>query len=504
MTSAFDLICELSWPIGMPAYQVKTCLSRPRIGVKRYRMRLIAIIALCLCFGQQGNGADRPNVLFIIADDLRDELGCYGAPHIRSPNIDRLAASGTLFTRAYCQYAVCGPSRSSMLTGCYSGTTRAFNNRTHFRNANPRLVTLPQHFKNHGYRTAAIGKVLHDSQKDPLSWTDGHVFEQGLNYASPQYRDRRALIDGFHEENGQLPLFEGPDVADDAYRDGVYANRAVASLEKYARGEQPFFLMVGFHKPHTPFNAPSRYWDLYSQADIDLAANQFPPKDAPAFAVAGARYVRSFKDIPTEGRLPGDLQRQIKHAYFACISYIDAQVGKLMHSLEANGQAENTIVVFTSDHGYQLGEHDLWCKHTNFETSTRVPLIIADPRMKQHGRRTSVMTELIDLTPTLIELVGLPELNSADGDSVAAVLDDLSAAENLPTTARSRYHKGGNTGISIRTEHFRYTEWRSSKTKMLVARELYDHNADPNENSNVAELTDYAATVRRLERFVAP
>jgi arylsulfatase A-like enzyme len=447
--------------------------------------------------------AQRPNVLFIISDDLRDELGCYGAKHIRSPNIDKLASRGTTFRRAYCQYALCGPSRASLFTGRYPDRIGVLNNKTLFRTIHPDIVSLPQHFKNQGYRTQAIGKLLHNGQFDPQSWSDLHHDEVGFVYASKAYRGRRAGIDGIHASNKSLPLFEGPDVDDDAYRDGRATEIAIEALADFARDDQQFFLMVGYHKPHTPFNAPKKYWDLYDRDSIRLAPNQFPPKGTADFIAQGAKYMQSFQGIPEEGRIPDDLQREIKHAYYACISYIDAQVGRLLDAVARNGLTENTIIVFTSDHGYQLGEHDLWCKHTNFETSTKVPLIIADPRQKRRGTHVSMPCELIDLTPTLTQLCGIPALKTADGASLARLLNDPSDSADMPGVALSRYNKGMSRGFSIRTRQFRYTEWRHAKTGELVARELYDHRHDHGENRNQVTDPKYADAVKELQQCLA-
>ncbi len=477
------------------------------MGCERERVILLVAVVVAQLLAAPPVSAkadDRPNVLFIIADDLRDELGCYGDRHIHSPHIDSLARRGTTFASAYCQYALCGPSRASIFSGQYPRRNRVFNNRSHFRDHQPDAISLPQHFKNHRYRTRGIGKILHDTKKDDVSWTDGHFFDNDHVYASDQYRGRQALIDGSHPENKRLPLWEGPDVSDSAYRDGRYTGAATESLREYAEGDRPFFLMVGYHKPHTPFNAPKKYWDLYNRDSIPLAGNQYPPAGAPAFAVAGARYVRTFKDIPQQGRFSDPLQRQIKHAYFACIAYIDAQVGILLRTLDELGLAENTIVVFTSDHGYQLGEHDLWCKHTNFETSTKVPLIVAAAQQAGGGKVTDARVELIDLTPTLSRLCGLPAPAGTDGESFAPLLDDPNAWSDRDTIAISRYHRSGNLGLSVRSRDYRYTQWRSSKTGELVAHELYDHRRDHAENTNVVDRPKYAEVVawhgRRLQQ----
>ncbi len=443
---------------------------------------------------------DRPNLLVIAIDDLRDELGCYGASHIHSPNIDSVAARGVRFDRAYCQYAVCGPSRASIFTGLRPDSTGVTSNKFHFRDRNPNIVALPQLFKNHGYWTQGLGKNLHNNMDDPPSWSEPYFFGEPRIYASDQHAGQLPGIDGIHAKNLQLPVLESADVDDHAYIDGTIADEALKSIRKAGKLDQPFLLMVGFHKPHSPFNAPKKYWDLYSRETIQLAPNPFPPTDAPAFALNDWRYIRGFKGMPKKGLMPDELARQVKHAYFACISYIDAQVGKLLRELDAIGATDNTIVVIWSDHGYQLGEHGMWCKHTNFETSTKVPLIVADPRSKAGGTTTSARVELVGLFPTLADLCSLPKPSHLEGESFARLVRDPAAWEDQDTAAFSQFHRGGNRGLSIRTGRFRYTEWRAIKTGRLSARELYDHQRDPLENTNVAERVDYRASVANLAK----
>ncbi|MDG2254874.1 MAG: sulfatase [Opitutaceae bacterium] len=428
----------------------------------------------------------KPNILIIGIDDLRPELNCYGAEHIHSPNIDRLAARGTLFERAYSQYAVCGPSRSSMFTGCRPDTTEAYNNKTHFRNNLPDTASLPEFFKENGYKTYGFGKILHNTQSDPQSWSEPQLYIKGHQYASPGYEDKQAGIDGYHASNKLIPLFEGPDVDDDAYRDGLANIAAIEKLKSAAEAETPFLLFMGYQKPHTPFNAPKRYWDLYDRATLPLAPNPFPPQGAPDFALSNWRYVHSFGGVPDEGPFPEPIARKTLHAYFACVSYIDSLIGELIAALEATGETDNTIIALWSDHGYQLGDHGMWCKHTNFETSTRIPFILVDPRSHSHDQRSSARVELIDMYPTLAEIAGLEAPANIDGKSLAPLLVNPNAWDNRDTMAFSQFNRAGNQGYSIRTKDFRYTEWRNAKTEKIVAQEFYNHQNDPQENVNVA------------------
>ncbi|MCP5117505.1 MAG: sulfatase [bacterium] len=444
--------------------------------------------------------SELPNVLVIAIDDLRDELACYGADHIRSPNIDSLASRGLLFERAYCQLALCGPSRNSIFAGARPDTTGVHNNRRHFRQAMPDAVSMPELFKRNGYFTRGLGKVLHNNQDDPPSWSAPFFFVRTHLYARPENLGKTVGIDGIHAFNKQRPLVESAAVADNAYRDGMICDEAVTTLRRAAARSGPFFVMVGFHKPHTPFNAPKRYWDLHSPDEIDLAPNPFPPEGAPPYALSAWRYVRSFQGMPDSGPMPGHTARLVKHAYFACISYIDAQVGRLLGEIESLGVGGNTIVALWSDHGYQLGEHGMWSKHTNFETSTKVPFILADPRGGVRGARTDARVELIDQYPTLAELASLDLPDHLEGKSLAPLLKDPDAFDDRDTAAFSQFSRAGRKGFSVRTRRFRYTEWRNQKTGEVDARELYNHDEDPLENHNRAGEPEYSHTVERLSQ----
>ncbi len=440
-----------------------------------------------------------PNILIIGIDDLRPELNCYGSTHIYSPNIDRLSKRGTLFEHAYAQYAVCGPSRSSMFTGLRPDTTKAYNNKTHFRDNQPKVESLPEFFKNKGYKTYGFGKVLHNTHRDPTSWSDPQHYLLEKQYASPEYKGKRAGIDGIHESNKLIPLFEAPDVDDDSYRDGETNLAAIAKLKSAARSETPFLLFVGYHKPHTPFNAPKKYWDLYDPETLPLASNPYPPRGAPEFAVSPWNYVRSFGGMPTEGPLPEALARQTRHAYFACVSYVDSLIGELLTALKETNKADNTIIALWSDHGYQLGDHGMWCKHTNFETSTRIPFIIVDPRKGDYGQRTRARVELIDMYPTLVDLAGFDSPPSIEGKSLVPLIEDPKAWDHQDTVAFSQFHRAGNNGYSIRTKDLRYTEWRNANTGKIVAQELYDHRSDPLENINVANSPERKNQIRYVQ-----
>ncbi len=446
--------------------------------------------------------AERPNILIIAVDDLRPELNCYGAEHIHSPYIDRLAEQGMLFQNAYCQYALCGPSRTSLFTGLRPDTLGAYGNSAHFRNQLPEHISLPQYFKEHGYATYGFGKILHNTQRDEVSWTEPQWYMKEYQYANAPYKDKQALIDGIHPENREVPLWERAEVGDEAYRDGLANMAAIEKLREIAQDEQPFLLFVGYHKPHTPFNAPAKYWDLYDAETLPMAPSPERPEGSPDYAWYDSSYVRSFKDMPESVVLSEEQARTIRHAYFACVSYIDQLVGDLLEALEVTGEADNTVIALFSDHGYQLGDHGMWSKHTNFETSTRIPFILYDPRIDNSGE-TTARVELIDLYPTLLELAGLSAYAPLEGRSLKPLLKDETAWDDRNSLAYSQFRRGGYHGYSVRSERFRYTEWRNRDTGEVSTIELYDHSIDPHESKNRASEEKYEAHITRMRGYLA-
>lgn len=443
--------------------------------------------------------AKRPNVLFIAIDDLRPELGCYGNPLIKSPNIDRLAKQGLLMNRAYCQQALCSPSRSSLLTGSRPDTTKVWNLGTHFRKALPDVVTLPQHFKNAGYFTQGMGKIYHHGFDDPASWSVPSTNPKALFGRELQSTDPDATK---AEKRG--PAIGKDDVPDETYHDGELAGMAVAALGELKQKSQPFFLAVGFIRPHLPFISPKKYWDLYDAAKIPLAPNPFPPKGAPPFAIVyGAAELRAYAGTPNTPTMPDDYARELKHGYYAAVSYVDAQVGWVLDELEKLGLRENTIIVLWGDHGWKLGEHSAWAKHSNVENDTRVPLLISVPGMKHAGEKTDALVELVDLYPTLSEVVGLPLPAHLEGRSFKALLDD--PQQPWKTAVFSQYPrgngKGARMGYTMRTDRYRFTQWVDAADHSKVqAVELYDQRTDPQENVNIAKEPENAALVEGLRK----
>ena len=437
----------------------------------------------------------KPNILFIAVDDLRPELGCYGHDYIKSPNIDRIAKQGIVFDRAYCQQAVCSPSRTSLLTGTRPDSTKVWDLVTHFRAAQPDIVTLPQHFKQNGYFVQGLGKIFHPGYDDPRSWSVAWQTPKAPIYA------RLKLDDDADGDNGKRkggPAFEAGEVADSFYKDGMVADLAVKTLGEISQKAEPFFLALGFAKPHLPFVSPKKYWDLYDPAQIKLAPNPYRPEDAPDYALTNSNELRNYTGTPATGPMPDSLARQLKHGYYASISYTDAQIGKVLNELDRLGLRENTIIVLWGDHGWKLGEHGEWAKHSNVENDTNAPLLLSVPGMKNAGKHSNALVEFVDIYPTLSEAAGLPLPAHLEGSSFKPLLDNPS--REWKPAAFSQYPRGkARMGYSMRTDGYRLTVWvnREDHSK-IEAVELYDHQADPQENTNVAKRPANAELLKKL------
>ncbi len=448
-----------------------------------------------------------PNVLFIPVDDLRPQLRCFGHEQMISPHIDRLAAEGTAFLRTHCQQAVCAPSRASLLSGLRPDSTRVWDLNTLLHDTRPDIVTLPQHFRNHGYQTVSLGKIYHHGkQDDPEGWSSdpwrpedafpGHVAEQLRAERKRTQQEARARGERW---SWRGPSTEAADVPDNAYADGRLADRAIEEMRRLSASGEPFFLAVGFYKPHLAFACPKRYWDLYPPESINLADNPFRPQDCPDIALHNWGELRRYSDIPKQGELPEDKARELIRGYYACASFIDAQVGRLLDELERLGLRENTVVCLWGDHGWQLGEHGLWCKHSNFETSTHSPLVISAPGRRAAGQATDALCEFVDIYPTLCELCGLELPDHLEGTSLVPLMDD--PRRPWKRAVFSQYPRGKVMGYSMRTDRYRYTEWQGQDG--VVATELYDHEADPGENINVAGRPENAELVAELSAMLA-
>jgi len=443
------------------------------------------------------------NVLFIAVDDLRPELGCYGNKVIKSPNIDAIAKKGLSFDRAYCQQAVCSPSRTSLMTGRRPDTTKVYDLETHFRDTIPDVVTLAEHFKANGYESHGLNKIFHGSLDDRKSWSVPHWIPSAPPYGPQGQKILEENRKGLHgkakeAQKSKGPPWEAPTLNDNELPDGQTADEAIKRLQQLK--DKPFFLAVGFIKPHLPFVAPKKYWDLYDPEKIEPAPNPKFPKGSPAYAGTDWNELRNYVGIPKSGPLPEAMAREAKHGYYAAVSYMDAQVGRVVNELERLGLRDKTIIILWGDHGWQLGEHGLWCKHTNFEIATRVPLLISVPKQKSAGKHSDALVEFVDIYPTLTELCGLPTPAGLEGTSFKPLIDN--PKREWKKAAFSQYPRnipgqGRAMGYSMKTDQFRFTQWAVPE-KNFVEYELFDHKKDPQENVNLAKDSKYAGKVQEL------
>ena len=449
-----------------------------------------------------------PNVLFIAVDDLRPELGCYDKDYILSPNIDRLAQAGVIFDRAYCQQAVCSPSRTSLMTGLRPDATGVYDLQTHFRDTVPDVVTLSQHFKQQGYHAEFWGKIYHAALLDSASWsTEGADQDRRIepqwpreNWRAYALESSNAIADRY-ENRGGLP-YERAAVPDTAYPDGIVAARAVETLRELSRQDQPFFLGVGFYKPHLPFNAPQKYWDLYNSTDIRLSEFPAPPTGAPEVAPADWEELRAYASVPKEGAVDEELARTLIHGYRACVSYTDAQVGKVLDELDRLDLRRNTIIILWGDHGWKLGDYGDWCKHTNFEVDARAPLIISTPNMANAGQRSDALVEFVDIYPSLCELAGVPLPDHLQGTSFVPLLNDPTREGKDVALSQFPRRQEQIMGYSMRTDRYRYTRWQRRDSGQRVGQELYDHRDDVLVIENLAKQPEYADVVQELDSLL--
>jgi uncharacterized sulfatase len=468
---------------------------------RRQFLKTASIAAGCSLLGFRRSWADaasaprvRPNVLFIAVDDMNNDLGCFGHPLVKSPGIDRLAERGMRFERAYCQFPLCSPSRSSLLTGLRPDSTRVFNLQYHFRQDLPDVVTLPQMFMKNGYYVARVGKLYHYGNPGDIG-TNG-LDDRGswMERFNPAGRDKTTLesdIMNYTPKRGlgsAMAFLADKTGTDEQHTDGKVADQAIRLLEEHK--DKPFFIAAGFYKPHCPWVTPKKYFDLYPMDPIVLPLiTPQTPNNYPIPALA------STTPWPYFG-VTTDQARECKRAYYASISFVDAQIGRLLDAVDRLGLRQNTIIVFWSDHGYHLGEHGLWFKQSCFEESARVPLIISVPGQKTAGRACSRLVELIDLYPTLADLAGLTPPSHLEGVSLRPLIENPHA--QWERAAYTQVQRGADPGHSVRTEQWRYTEWAFSKQ----GAELYDHDHDPQELYNLAGDAKYADVVARMKHLL--
>ena len=503
----------------------------------------------------QRKPTSKPNILFIAVDDLKPLLGCYGNTIVKTPNIDRLAKMATVFNKNYCQQAICGPTRASLMTGSRPDVTKIWNLTTQMRDVNPDIVTLPQYLITQGYTTSGIGKIYHPSSAigsvDPVSWSIPYLkskesdfpAEFGLpangQYQLPETKAKMTpdIIAERKQKNKDLaandenpksikgPSTECIDLPDNAYQDGVNALLAKDQIIALSKSDKPFFMGVGFSKPHLPFVAPKKYWDLYKREDMPIASFQEHSKNGPLIAYHQSGELRNYLDIPEYATLPADSlriglklekQKELIHGYYAAISYMDAQVGILLNTLESLEILDNTIIVLWGDHGWHLGDHDLWHKHTNFEEATRAPLIIAGPGIK--SGKTNSLTEFVDVFPTICDLAGVTIPKNLDGKSLKPLMlnnkakgKEYAISQYPRKLKKAEMAKLGYTdskmmGYSLRTDQYRYTIWMNNfnskevfNESQVYTSEMYDYVKDPLEKVNVVNDKNYSATSAALK-----
>jgi len=426
----------------------------------------------------------KPNILFIAVDDLRPELNFYGARHIKSPNMDKLASQSLVFNRSYCNIPVCGASRASLLSGARPTRNRFIGYSTLKDKDLPGVASLPMTFKKAGYTTISNGKVYHHKKDDSLAWHEvwrpkmtGRGFQTSENIAIDTLKDRRGKP------------YEWADVADSEYKDGKIADKAVKDLKRLKKSGEPFFLAVGFSKPHLPFVAPSKYWDMYDVSNISLPASYIRPETTPSRAFHNSGELRNYDGVPKKGHIAEEEALKLIHGYYACVSFVDAQIGRVIDELNASGLAENTIIVLWGDHGWNLGEHMLWCKHCNFETSLRTPLLVIVPQVTT-GKSTDSIVEFIDIYPSLCELAGIELPNHLEGESFVSLMN---GGKRKKDYAISKFADG----ITLVKGDYFYTEW-TDKEGVAENRMLFNQSTDPMELDNLAEKPEFQSIVDQM------
>ncbi|WP_159951662.1 sulfatase [Polaribacter septentrionalilitoris] len=423
------------------------------------------------------------NILFIAVDDLRPELNFYGVKHIKSPNLDKLASESLVFNKAYCNVPVCGASRASLLTGMRPTRHRFISYKTRADKDAKHAISLPMLLKKNGYNTISNGKIFHHQQDNSLAW-NSIWFPEG-NIRDYQLEQNKLVT----EKTGYGYPVENVDVNDGAYFDGKIANKGIENLKKLRNSKKPFFLALGFMKPHLPFNAPKKYWDLYNRENIELPESYVQPKTTPKQAFHNYAELRRYSGIPKKGHLPNELAKELIHGYYACVSYLDAQIGSVLKELEDLGLAENTTVILWGDHGWNLGDHKLWSKHSTFKTALKAPLLIKVPG-KTSGETTGAITEYIDIYPSLAELAGIKLPDTVPGKSFIPIVN---GAKPKKDWAISKY----KDAVTLIKGDLFYTEW-TKDDGIAYAKMLFDHKTDPLELDNLAEKPAYQEKVKAL------
>jgi len=494
------------------------CLATPAISAGVFYFRtahsLLAIAPNDEAEPEPADSAEsgKPNVLFIAVDDLRPNLGCYGDELAITPNIDRLAARGVRFNRAYCQVAVCNPSRASLMTGLRPDTLGVWTLPIHFREAKPDAVTLPQWLRKSGYTAVSHGKIYHNPTPDPQSWSEPIRDLPKLPYFYPEgtrdlLRDAMAELpdNDWRKNNLRGPATASPNLPDNELLDGARTDMCVEDLKRLGKGDKPFFLAMGFIRPHLSFVAPKKYWDMYDAEKLPVLKGEQTPEGAPPFALHNNSEVSHYVDMIKMPRPWDDNEveeaaaRRLVHGYYACVSYVDAQIGRLLDALNDEDLTDNTIVVLWSDHGWKLGDYRGWGKMTNYEIDARVPFIISSPGMKATaGKPTESLAELLDIYPTLCELTGIESPDFAEGKSLVPILRDVDAQVHEAAVSQYyRRHEGSEyMGYSLRTNEYRYTEWREFATGVVKVHELFQQSGEETSHLGERETKNISATAK--------
>ena len=458
-------------------------------------------IWLILALALKVSATGKPNILFIAVDDLRPSIGCYGDTVAVTPNLDRLAKRGLRFGQAYCQVAVCNPSRASLMTGLRPDTLGVWTLPIHFREAKPNAVTLPQWLRRHGYTAVGHGKIFHNPTPDPQSWSEPIrrvQFQRGYPEGwQARIREAQAKLpdNDWRKNNLRGPATAAPKVQDDQLVDGARTNLAIEDLRRLGQAEKPFFLALGFIRPHLAWIAPKKYWDLYDPKMLPVITDGKVTPNTPPYALSNSYELTHYMDLIDfpkpwdDQRVTDAVARRLMHGYYASVSYVDAQIGRLLAALDEEGLNDNTVIVLWSDHGWKLGEHNGWGKMSNYEIDTRVPFIIAASSLNTAGQSTDTPVELLDIFPTLCDLAGIPTPDFAQGKSLLPLLKNPAA--KIDRVAHSQYYRrhysAEHMGYAMRTATHRFVEWREFGTGKVTARELYDHRNDHSETVNLID-----------------
>ena len=460
--------------------------------------KVLVLFCLTFCIANTFSQEEKPNVLIFYVDDLRAELGCYGSETAITPNIDKLAKDGVLFNKAYVQQAICAPSRMSTLTGLRPETLGVYSIFTPLRKINKAVVSMPQLFKKNGYKTVSIGKVYHHSTDDKKEWTN-YFAKEPNSYVKPK---NIALINRLKKEGTYKkgPAYEDADVADEAYKDGRVSKYAIETLHKIK--DDKFLMFVGLSKPHLPFNAPKKYWDLHDKNKFKIPSRN-KPEGMYRLALSKWGELKGYYGVAKEGDLDDELTRTLIHGYHASVSFIDAQVGKVMQTLEALDLRKNTMVIFMSDHGYKIGEYGAWCKHSNVEIDVRVPLIISretNDKKRKTGKTSDALVENVDIFPTIVDLCGL-ESPKFEGKSIVPLLNKPN--KTWDEVATSVYARGKKImGVTATDGKWRYTEWRNSVTNEILEAELYEHKNSLLSFVNLSGNKKYEKVEQRMQKLL--